>query len=111
MMGHIAIILGMGAILGQLLSSSGSATALGSLLVRRCGQAGMPWALLCLGILVGMPVFFEVGLVLLMPVIVDAAQRSGRSPRMPRSARWLVWTGCATPRARDRPPRSVWRCS
>jgi GntP family gluconate:H+ symporter len=80
MMGHIAIILGMGAILGQLLSSSGSATALGSLLVRRCGQAGMPWALLCLGILVGMPVFFEVGLVLLMPVIVDAAQRSGRSP-------------------------------
>jgi gluconate:H+ symporter, GntP family len=80
MMGHIAIILGMGAILGQLLSSSGSATALGSLLVRRCGAAGMPWALLCLSILVGMPVFFEVGLVLLMPVIVDAAKRSGRSP-------------------------------
>ncbi len=80
MMGHIAIILGMGAILGQLLSSSGSATALGSLLIRRCGTIGMPWALLLLGILVGMPVFFEVGLVLLMPVIVDAAQRTGRSP-------------------------------
>ena len=80
MMGHIAIILGMGAILGQLLSSSGSATALGSLLIKRCGTNGMPWALLCLGILVGMPVFFEVGLVLLMPVIADAAVRTGRSP-------------------------------
>jgi gluconate:H+ symporter, GntP family len=80
MMGHIAIILGMGAILGKLLASSGSATALGSLLVKRCGRAGMPWALLCLGILVGMPVFFEVGLVLLMPVIADAAERGGRSP-------------------------------
>ena len=40
----------------------------------------MPWALLALGILVGMPVFFEVGLVLLMPIIVDAARRSGRPP-------------------------------
>jgi gluconate:H+ symporter, GntP family len=80
MMGHIAIILGMGAIIGQLLSSSGAATALGSVLIRRCGNAGMPWALLALGILVGMPVFFEVGLVLLMPVIADAARRTGRSP-------------------------------
>jgi gluconate:H+ symporter, GntP family len=80
MMGHIAIILGMGAILGQLLASSGAGAALGKAMVERCGNAGMPWALLALGILVGMPVFFEVGLVLLMPIIADAAERSGRSP-------------------------------
>lgn len=80
MMGHIAIILGMGAILGQLLASSGAAAALGNALVERCGAKGMPWALLCLGLLVGVPVFFEVGLVLLLPVIVDAARRSGRPP-------------------------------
>jgi GntP family gluconate:H+ symporter len=80
MMGHIAIILGMGAILGQLLAGSGAAAALGRALVERCGPAGMPWALMVLGILVGLPVFFEVGLVLLMPVIVDAARRSGRPP-------------------------------
>jgi len=42
----------------------------------------MPWALLALGILVGIPVFFEVGLVLLMPVMVDAARRSGRPPML-----------------------------
>jgi len=80
MMGHIAIILGMGAILGQLLASSGGATALGRLLVDGCGPRGLPWALLGLSLLVGMPVFFEVGLVLLFPIVVEAARRSGRPP-------------------------------
>jgi len=82
MMGHIAIILGMGAILGQLLASSGAGAALGKALVDGCGPKGMPWALLTLGILVGIPVFFEVGLVLLMPIVVDAARRSGRPPML-----------------------------
>jgi GntP family gluconate:H+ symporter len=80
LMGHIAIVLGLGAILGGLLAGSGGATALGSTLVERCGERGLPWALLALGILVGMPVFFEVGLVLMMPIIAAAARRSGRPP-------------------------------
>ncbi|MGA9462823.1 MAG: hypothetical protein WBV28_08535, partial [Terracidiphilus sp.] len=80
LMGHIAIVLGLGAILGRLLASSGGATALGSTLVERCGERGLPWALLALGILVGMPVFFEVGLVLMMPIIAAAARRSGQPP-------------------------------
>src|SRR5580658_3987892 len=80
LMGHIAIVLGFGAILGQLLAKSGGATALGSLLVERCGTYGLPWALLILGIIVGMPVFFEVGLVLLMPIVAEAARRTGRPP-------------------------------
>lgn len=80
LMGHIAIILGMGAILGQFLASSGGAASLSRALVEGCGMAGLPWALLALGIVVGMPVFFEVGLVLLMPIVVEAARRSGRPP-------------------------------
>lgn len=80
LMGHIAMVLGLGAILGQLLASSGGATALGNALVEGCGPQGLPWALLGLGILVGMPVFFEVGLVLMMPIIAAAAQRSSRPP-------------------------------
>ncbi len=78
LVGHIAIVLGLGAILGRLLADSGGATALGSALVQNCGEKGLPWALLGLGILVGMPVFFEVGLVLMMPIIAAAAHRSGR---------------------------------
>lgn len=80
LMGHIAIILGLGAVLGRLLARSGAATALGSFLVRVFGQAGVSWALLILGIVVGMPVFFEVGLVLLMPIVIAAARQSGRPP-------------------------------
>src|ERR1035437_1249387 len=80
LMGHIAIVLGLGAVLGCLLARSGGATALGGTLVERCGPKGLPWALLTLGMIVGMPVFFEVGLVLLMPIIAAAAKRSGRPP-------------------------------
>ncbi len=80
MMGHIAIILGFGAILGRLVSSSGGAAALGSFLVDNCGPKGLPWALMALGMLVGMPVFMEVGLVLLMPIVAEAARRSQRPP-------------------------------
>lgn len=77
MMGHIALIIALGAILGQLLSQS---TSLGEALVERCGPQGLPWALLALSLLVGMAVFFEVGLVLLLPIVVEAARRTGRPP-------------------------------
>ena len=82
LMGRIAIVLGLGAILGRLLAASGGAEALGSALVDRCGPRGLPWAFVALGILVGLPVFFEVGLVLLMPIVAEAARRTGRPPML-----------------------------
>ena len=80
LMGRIAIILGLGAILGRLLDRSGAAIALSNFLVDVFGPRGLSWAMLSLGILVGLPVFFEVGLVLLMPIVVAAAERSRRPP-------------------------------
>jgi len=80
LLGHIAIVLGLGAVLGRLLANSGGATSLGRALVDGCGPRGLPWALMAMGIVVGMPVFFEVGLVLLMPIVAEAARRSGRPP-------------------------------
>lgn len=80
LMGHIAIILGLGAVLGSLLARSGGAAALGGFLVEMFGARGVPWAMLVLGIVVGMPVFFEVGLILMLPLAVAAAERSGRPP-------------------------------
>ena len=71
---------GAGRDAGMPAGASGGATALGSALVERCGPRGLPWALFGLGIVVGMPVFFEVGLVLLMPIVAAAARRSGRPP-------------------------------
>ena len=80
LLGHIAIVLGLGAVLGRLVSASGGAASLGRVLVEGCGPRGLPWALLALAILVGMPVFFEVGLVLLLPIVAEAARRSGKPP-------------------------------
>jgi GntP family gluconate:H+ symporter len=80
LLGHIAIVLTLGAVLGRLLASSGGAASLGNALVDGCGPKGLPWALLGLGLLVGMPVFFEVGLVLLLPIVAEAARRSERPP-------------------------------
>ncbi|MGA9127310.1 MAG: gluconate:H+ symporter [Terracidiphilus sp.] len=80
LMGRVAMVLGLGAVLGRLLASSGGATALGRALVDRCGRRGLPWAMLGLGILVGMPVFFEVGLVLLLPIVAAVAERRSRPP-------------------------------
>lgn len=80
LLGHIAVVLILGAVLGRLLASSGGAASLGNALVQGCGPKGLPWALLGLGLLVGMPVFFEVGLVLLLPIVAAAALRSGKPP-------------------------------
>jgi GntP family gluconate:H+ symporter len=80
LMGRIVIILGFGAVLGALLARSGGATALGNYLVDLFGPRGVPWALLVLGIVLGMPVFFEVGLVLMIPIVTAAARRSAQPP-------------------------------
>lgn len=80
LMGHIAIVLGLGAILGRLLAVSGGASALCRALTDRCGPRGLPWALLALGLIVGLPVFFEVGLVLMMPIVAATSRRAGRAP-------------------------------
>jgi GntP family gluconate:H+ symporter len=80
LMGHIAIVLALGAVLGRLVASSGGASSLGKVLVEGCHPRGLPWAMLGLGILVGMPVFFEVGLVLLLPIVAETARRSGKPP-------------------------------
>jgi len=80
LLGHVALVLGLGAVLGHLLASSGGAAALGERLVLLFGPRGLPFAMLLMGMLVGFPVFFEVGLVLLMPIVVSVARKSGQSP-------------------------------
>ena len=80
LMGRIAIVLGLGAVLGRLLATSGGAASMGEFLVRNCGTRGLPWGMLALGILVGMPVFFEVGLILLLPIVAETARRSHQPP-------------------------------
>ncbi|QDA61020.1 GntT/GntP/DsdX family permease [Hymenobacter jejuensis] len=78
-LGHLAGILGLGAILGKVLADSGGADQLASWLIRLFGQRRLPWAMLFLGLLIGVTVFFEVGVVLLLPILLTVVRQSRQS--------------------------------
>lgn len=76
-MGGVGILIGLGAMYGKLLADSGGADRIVDTLVTRSSKAALPWTMGLVGALIGLPMFFEVGLVLLMPVIILVARRSG----------------------------------
>lgn len=78
-LGFIAIVVGIGTMLGEMLRVSGGAERLAQTLVGRFGEDKAPWALGLTGFLVSIPVFFDVGLILLIPLVYGLAQRTGRS--------------------------------
>ncbi len=78
-LGHVAIVVALGTMLGKMLAESGAAERVAETLVAAFGPRYVSWAMLCAGVLVGIPVFFEVGMVLLMPLAYNVAQKTGRS--------------------------------
>ncbi|UOY91777.1 GntP family permease [Ectobacillus sp. JY-23] len=78
-LGFVAIVVGLGAMFGQMLEVSGGAERLARTLVRKFGEDRVPWALGFTGFLVGIPVFFDVGFVVLVPIVYRLAKKTGRS--------------------------------
>jgi len=68
-LGFIATVVGLGAIFGQMLESSGGAKALAHYLLNKFGKSKASWALVLTGFIVGIPVFLDVGLIILIPII------------------------------------------
>ncbi len=66
-LGHIAIIVALGTMLGKMMAESGGADRIAQTLIQFFGERRVPWAMAAVGFLVGLPVFFEVGFVLLVP--------------------------------------------
>ena len=66
------------ALLGKMLEVSGGARQLAARLIGLSGQRGLAAMVVLVALLVGLSVFFPVGLVLMMPIVVDLAQQSGR---------------------------------
>ncbi len=79
-MGHIAIIVALGAMIGRMIDLSGGAAVVARGLVRRVGAAHVPLALVISAFGVGIPVFFEVGVIMLMPLVYGMARQTGRPP-------------------------------
>jgi len=88
-LGHIALIIALGAMIGRLIEESGGAHALAVRLVERFGTGRVPLALAITGFVVGIPVFFEVAIVMLMPLAANIA----RDARMPLRAVALPMCG------------------
>jgi GntP family gluconate:H+ symporter len=78
-LGFIAMIVGLGTVVGKLLAESGGALVVSRTLVGALGTGRMDWALMLSAFLIGLAVFFPVGLVLLAPVLFTLA-RDSRSP-------------------------------
>ncbi|MGP1385793.1 MAG: GntT/GntP/DsdX family permease [Thainema sp.] len=78
-LGYIAIIIGLGAIFGEMLQISGGAEIISNTLLKKAGEDKAPWALSFTGLIVAIPVFFDVALILFIPLVYNMARRTGRS--------------------------------
>jgi GntP family gluconate:H+ symporter len=68
-LGFIAVVVGLGTMLGKMLAECGGAEVLARTFIQALGPARLPWAMVAVGFVVGIPVFFAVGLVLLVPIL------------------------------------------
>lgn len=78
-LGFITIVVGLGAILGKLLEVSGGAETLAHFIIKGFGEKRTTWALMLTGFIVSIPVFLDVGFIILIPLIYALTKKSGLS--------------------------------
>ncbi len=76
-LGFVAMVIGLGTVIGKLLAESGGAAVVSGALIRTMGERRLDWALMLSGFIIGLPVFFQVGLVLLAPVLFTVSRQTG----------------------------------
>ncbi|WP_235188326.1 GntP family permease, partial [Sphingomonas sp. FUKUSWIS1] len=74
-LGHIALVVGLGTILGKMMVESRGAERIADSVIGFFGPARADWAMMTVALIVGLPVFFEVGFVLLVPIVFTLARR------------------------------------
>ena len=77
-LGYIAVVIGVGAMFGEMLQRSGGASAIANRLLERAGENRAPMALGLTGMIVAIPVFFDVAFILLVPLVYNLTRRTGR---------------------------------
>ncbi|HEU4963025.1 MAG TPA: GntP family permease [Bacilli bacterium] len=78
-LGFLAIVLGLGTMLGKMMAESGGAERIAKTLINRFGKRNVHWAMMIVAFIVGVPVFFQVGFVLLIPLVFTIALETGIS--------------------------------
>ena len=75
-LGHLVGILALGTILGKLLAESGAGLQIAKFFIRIFGEKKLPWAMFFSGFIIGIPVFFEVGILILLPLVISIQKAS-----------------------------------
>jgi GntP family gluconate:H+ symporter len=78
-LGFIAVVVGLGTMLGKMMAESGAATRIATTLIGLFGERRVHWAIMIVAFIVGIPVFFQVGFVLLIPLVFTIARSTGMS--------------------------------
>lgn len=78
-LGFLAIVLALGTMLGKMMAESGGAERIARTLIDRFGEKNVHWAMMFVAFIVGIPVFFQVGFVLLVPLVFTIARQAGVS--------------------------------
>ncbi len=76
-LGSVAVVVGLGTVLGKMLAESGGARVVATTLIQALGERRLHWAMLLIAFIIGIPVFFSVGLVLLIPILFAVARQTG----------------------------------
>ena len=77
---NVGILLALGAMFGQLLASSGGAERVSDALLSVGGTRLVPWTMCAVAMILGLPLFFEAGVVLMMPIILSVGARVAKDP-------------------------------
>ncbi|KAF1023722.1 MAG: High-affinity gluconate transporter [Paracidovorax wautersii] len=78
-LGFVGIVLGLGTMLGMMMAESGGADRIARTLIAKFGRERVHWAIMLAAFIAGLPLFFEIGLVLLAPLVFIVARRAGVS--------------------------------
>ena len=77
---NVGVLLALGAMFGQLLASSGGAERVSNALLSVGGTRMVPWTMCAVAMILGLPLFFEAGVVLMMPIILNVGARIAKEP-------------------------------
>ncbi|MEQ9209598.1 MAG: SLC13 family permease, partial [Pseudomonadales bacterium] len=78
-LGYVATVVGLGAMFGALLEASGGVGNLAKAMTDKASDRGSQWSLSFVGFLISIPIFLDVALIILAPLLFGLAKKSGRA--------------------------------
>lgn len=85
-LGAVGVVIALGAMLGKILADAGVTEQVANVILKRTSDRLIPWAMMMVAFVIGIPMFFEVGLVIMLPLIFSVARKLESQARFKGSA-------------------------